>query len=302
MLASISSNSYKQYSVYIKKWCSYCNENNLPIFESPTSTVIDFLTSLYNSGSQYGSLNSCRAALALVLGPNLSEDHIIKRFLKGVFRLRPPAPKYDMTWDTNSVLDYLSTWYPNEDISIDLLSKKCVTLLALITAHRVQTLSKINLKNIEILPSKILIKIPDLIKTSRIGTNQPLLHIPYFLEKPQICPGKTLQSYISRTAKLRKSKILFISFKKPHRVVTSQTLSRWIKCTLEASGIDVSVFGAHSTRHAATSRALANGTTVDQIRKAAGWSANSTTFAKFYNRTILSTDETALARSILTNT
>ncbi|KOB68161.1 hypothetical protein OBRU01_18711 [Operophtera brumata] len=80
---------------------------------------------------------------------------------------------------------------------------------------------------------------------------------------------------------------LLITVKRPHRGATAQSISRWIKQTLCASGIDVAVFGAHSARHAATSAARAAGLSVDVIRKTAGWTASSQTFAKFYNRPLI---------------
>ncbi|XP_049866809.1 uncharacterized protein LOC126367357 [Pectinophora gossypiella] len=301
MISSLADSSFKQYNTYINKWYDFCKQNNTPLYDASIFKVMEFLTDLYNSGNQYGSLNCCRAALSLILGPNISTDYRIQRFFKGVFRLRPTIPKYDITWDTGCVLDYLALLYPNEAISMEKLAKKCVTLLALVTAHRVQTLSKINIYNIKMFPDKIVIKISDLIKTSKVGTNNPVLTLPFFLQKPGICPAKSLISYINRTASIRESDYLFISFKRPHKAVTTQTLSRWIKSTLKDSGVDVSIFSAHSTRHAATSQAYSAGVSIDQIRKTASWSQNSTTFGKFYNRTIMTTNEAELARAILNN-
>lgn len=71
--------------------------------------------------------------------------------------------------------------------------------------------------------------------------------------------------------------------KKPHNVVTAQTLSRWIKNTLKECDIDVELFSAHSTRHAATSQAHKLGISLDIIRQTAGWSGISNTFGRFYN-------------------
>lgn len=301
MLGSISSSSYKQYEVYWKKWFDYCNRNKINLYEASISSVLEFLTELYNNGSQYGSLNSSRAALSLILGPSISEDTLLTRFFKGVFRLRPPAPKYDITWDTNCVLNFLSTLYPNENITLEKLTQKCITLLALVTAHRVQTLSKIKIQNIESTPSQLIIKIPDLIKTSRVGCNQPTLYLPFFQDKPAICPAKTLLSYINKTTSIRKSDSLFISFKKPHSTVSTQTLSRWIKSTLKDSGIDTNIFSAHSTRHASTSQAHNQGVNIDLIRKTAGWSGTSNIFSKFYHREIISANHDSLARAILNN-
>lgn len=299
MLASISPNTMKQYDVYWKKWFSFCNQLNINLYVASSTTILNFFTFMYNHGCQYGSLNSCRAALSLILGSIVTNDVMLSRFLKGVFRLRPPLPKYETIWDSNCVLNFLEKWHPHDDLLLEKLTRKCITLLALVTTHRVQTLSKINIKNIEIFPSQITIKIPDLIKTSRIGNKQPVLLLPFFNEKPAICPAKTLISYLNKTASLRKSDMLFISYKKPHAAVSIQTLSRWIKLTLRDSGIDVSIFSAHSTRHASTSQAYKQGVNIDLIRKTAGWSGISNTFSKFYHKPIISTDLSAVAQAII---
>lgn len=92
---------------------------------------------------------------------------------------------------------------------------KIITFLALVTTHRVQTFSKINIKNIQISSDNITIKIPDQIKTSRVGSLQPTLILPFYQIKPEICPGKTLLAYLQMTKTLRKNqKYLFVSLKK----------------------------------------------------------------------------------------
>ncbi|XP_061721260.1 uncharacterized protein LOC133528068 isoform X1 [Cydia pomonella] len=300
MLASLSNSSLKQYDSCLKKWFSFCINNQVDVYQASVPNVISFLTDLYHSGAQYGTLNSCRSALSLILGADIGNDNRMKRFFKGIFRLRPPLPKYSMTWDTSVVLNSLANWYPNATLNLEKISKKLVTLLALTTAHRVQTLSKINIKNIEFHVNEIHIKIPDLIKTSRVGVAQPTLVLPYFRERPEICPCAALHSYLDVTKSLRSSDVLFVSLNKPHRAITSQTLSRWIKNTLQECGIDISIFTAHSTRHAATSRAHRLGVNLDVIRKTAGWSGTSSTFGRFYNRIIVKNiNSCTLARSIL---
>ncbi|KAI5632414.1 phage integrase family domain-containing protein [Phthorimaea operculella] len=135
-------------------------------------------------------------------------------------------------------------------------------------------------------------------------TSQPVLVLPVFSEKPQICPVSTLKTYINKTEVLRDNNnySLFISLRRPHAPVTSQTLGRWVKDTLLSSGVDVSKFTAHSTRHASTSMAHSLGVSVDIIRKTAGWTGSSNTFGKFYNRIILDSEtNNSFATSILRN-
>lgn len=285
MLSSLTDSTYKQYDCCIREWIKYCNTNKYDFSETSIPTVLDFLTNVFSKGAKYGTINSYKSALSLFLG-NL-DDERIKRFMKGVFKLRPATPKYSITWDPGLVLEYLAQQWPNTELNLETLSKKTASLLALVTAHRVQTLALIKLKNTKITVKDIVITIPDLIKTSKLNSEQPVLRLPYFHNRPEVCPARCLETYINKTQTLRKDDSLFISFKKPHARVTSQTLSRWIKDILCSSGIDTSIYSAHSTRHAATSTANKHGVNIDLIRRTAGWSNSSSVFAKFYNRTIV---------------
>jgi site-specific recombinase XerD len=298
-LASLSDNTIKQYNVSLKLWWEFCNNNGLEPTKSSVPSVIQFLTSEFHRGCAYGTLNSHRSALSL-LWPGLGSDDRIKRLLKGAFRLKPSLPKYSNTWDPQVVLDLVSNWYPNKDLSLEMITKKLVILLAICTAHRVQTLSLIKIENISISEDVIQISIPDLIKTSAPGREQPLLYLPYFKDNSSICPALTLKDYILVTQNKRISNhgALLLTYKAPHRAATSQTVSRWIRQVLGAAGVDVSRFGAHSTRHASTSAARAAGVSIEIIRKAAGWTTSSQTFSRFYNRPLEDGNNDTFAKSV----
>lgn len=275
----------KQYDTALKNWWIFCQKQSIDPYQASIPYILTFLSERFNSGSSYGTINSVRSALSLLMGPRIGNDDRVKRFVKGVYRSRPPKPKYNVTWDPGQVLNYLALSYPNEDIGLEKLTRKLVTLLALTTGHRVQTLSLIKLENIKFVNDGIKIHIPDLIKTSRRGNLQPILYLRVFEQRVEICPVKTLKSYINITSSFRKDSCgLILTYKKPHHTATTQSISRWIKLTLEEAGIDISCFTAHSTRHAATSCAKRSGISIDQIQKAAGWSQNSLIFARFYNR------------------
>jgi integrase len=287
MILSLSANSLKQYNCALYKWWQYCKDNKLDYLSVNTSLVLNFLTEQYQRGASYSSLNTCRSALSLISGKPLSEDKHVSRFLKGVYKTKPVFPKYQTTWNPNIVLDHLTTLYPNESISLDLLTRKTVTLLALSTAQRVQTLSLIKVDNIQINEGNIRIIIDDLIKTSAPGKPTPRLILPFFPNKEEICPARTLLAYIDRTQtfrSIRNAERLLLTIKRPIHNASSSTISRWIKQTLSDSGIDTNMYCAHSTRHAATSAANRKGLSVEMIKKTAGWSGNSLVFSKFYNR------------------
>jgi integrase len=168
------------------------------------------------------------------------------------------------------------------------LSKKLTTLLVLATGQRLQTISLIRLSGLQQSKSGLRIFIKDWLKTSGIKKNQPVLSIPYFQEKPKLCVATTILHYINMTASMRQEEdFLFLTNTKPHSAASKQTISRWVKDTLQMAGVDVAQFKPHSTRHASTSSAHRLGISIDQIKQCAGWSPNSETFARFYNRPVV---------------
>ena len=67
---------------------------------------------------------------------------------------------------------------------------------------------------------------------------------------------------------------------KPHKEVSSDTLSMWIKEELSNAGIDVTIFQAHSCRAASTSKPRHQGMKNSEIVKRVYWTKENT-FIKF---------------------
>nr|CAH7714180.1 unnamed protein product [Callosobruchus chinensis] len=151
----------------------------------------------------------------------------------GIYNQKPSMPKYQATWDPHPVLLHLARLYPLEEISRLQLTMKLVTLLALITGHRLQTLTSIRLQNIVRFPDRLEIRISDRIKTSSSKSLQPFLVIPYFKDNPALCLASVVDyyelviNYELITKDLRPSDIdyLILTVKRPIRQVSSQRLS-----------------------------------------------------------------------------
>lgn len=85
---------------------------------------------------------------------------------------------------------------------------------------------------------------------------QPILILPFHQIDEKVCPARTIQHYLQKTKELRKDlENLFLTFKRPFKNVSTQTISRWLKTFLRISDVDTTKFIAHSTRHASTSAA-----------------------------------------------
>ena len=97
-----------------------------------------------------------------------------------------------------------------------------------------------------------------------------------------------IKEYLKRTCLYRNNcSKLFLSFTKPHKEVTKETISRWIRIILSKAGVDTKIDGPHSVRSAA--KANVNSVPLDVILKKAGWSREKT-FAIFYNKEIVNED------------
>ncbi|KAJ8914638.1 hypothetical protein NQ315_015376 [Exocentrus adspersus] len=289
IIASLSDSTLKQYNSSLSKWWLYCSNNSISKFEARGYDVIGFLQEELSKGASYSTINTQRSALGLLLSLSPDEEKLLRRFLKGVFRIKPCFPRYTSTWDPNVVLAYLETLYPLSSLSIEQLTLKLCTLLALTSAQRVQTLAKIKVKDICIKSdNQIEITISSILKTSAPDRTQPTLIFPTFNDKPALCVASTIIQYLHVTKDFRsehKNQEFLLIIKKPIHPATTQTISRWIK----TPALIQAFFKSHSTRHASTSAAARGGLNIETIRKAAGWTEKSKVFAKFYNRTVITT-------------
>lgn len=268
-------------------WQKYSQEKELDMFSPKNTDIIQFLTGKFGEGLSYGSLNSMRAAISLISRNDLSKDLLLSRFFRGIFKKKPSKPRYSSTWDTEQVLNYIEQLDTLESLKLKELSEITVTLLILTTAHRLQTLSLIKIDNISVNSKGLKILIPDLIKTSKPGKDQPMLTIPFYRERKNLCVASAIILYQKVTEEFRTtSNKLFISTTKPHGPVSPQTISHWIKSLLKKADIDVAQFSGYSAKHASVSAAYRKGIDVSTIRRTAGWSDKSMTFAHYYNRPV----------------
>ena len=216
----------------------------------------------------------------------MGEHPVIARLLKGMFHVRPPEPRYSFTWDVNILLTFLESWFPLSALDLKQLTLKTAALVALVSAQRSQTLSALSMEFMNSAATGTQFVVNRLLKSSGPGKSSLVVSLPAFPENEKLCAHSTLLHYVARTASIRQSlnsSQIFVSCGKPYKVVSSATLSRWLKAVLSLAGIDTSIFKGHSFRGASTSKAVRLGVPLDIVLKTADWK-NAGTFAKFYQR------------------
>jgi integrase len=296
ILQSWKDTTHKQYGTYFKKWLLFCTEWYIDPFSPSLRQGLDFLAKLFKEGLSYSALNTARSSLsAIVCITNMpfGQHPMVKRFMKRAFNLRPALPRNTVTWNVGIVLNYLKCL---PDLSLRQLSIKLATLLLLLSGQRIQSLHLIDIRNVDLSDTCVKIRFGDLLKQTRPGYQQHEITLERYPVQ-ELCVVKHLTLYLDLTKELRGTETaLFLTTQKPHRRVSRDTISRWVRTALREAGLDMNVFKPHSIRSASTSMAFRQNVPLQTILNTAGWSGDCV-FRKFYNKPI--SDDRCFSRAIL---
>ncbi|KAI2650818.1 Transposon Ty3-G Gag-Pol polyprotein [Labeo rohita] len=239
----------------------------------------------------------------LVGGRSVGKHDLIVRFLRGARRLNPPRPHLIPSWDLAVVLQGLQQdpFEPLQSVELDALSFKTALLTALTSIKRVGDLQALSVNSscLEFGPadSHVVLrprpgyvpKVPTTPFRDQVVTLQAFSSQEDDPNLTLLCPVRALRIYMERTQPFRRSEQLFVCYggQQKGKAVSKQRISHWlvdaIRMAYLARGLPCPLeVRAHSTRGIAASAALANGASLTDICRAAGW-ATPNTFARFYN-------------------
>ena len=254
--------------------------------------VVEFLNYLQTKNYTYNQICMARSAVSSVTSAGSSitigNDPLVKRFMKGLFETQPQFPKYNFTWDVSQLLRHLRMLDEPRNLPLALLGKKLATMLCILAGgQRCQTIHAINVLDIRIVNEVCYIPFYTKLKHTRKGHHLAPLEFKVYRD-PKLCVVTNLTEYLKKTKPLRVDGALFISYQKPHRRVSKDTVSRWVKQMMCNAGIDPN-FVTHSSRSAASSLAQLKGVALADICRACGWSS-AKTFAAHYKKTVMRTN------------
>ena len=101
---------------------------------------------------------------------------------------------------------------------------------------------------------------------------EPLTYHKFKAEE-KLCIVNCLKSYLEKRNHLVNDEVreLLITYGKPHKPVSRDSLGRWIKNELTNSGVGTTVFKPHSCRSASVSNAKVNGVPKSVILEKGCW-------------------------------
>ena len=255
------------------------------------SQGLEFLQELVNAGRGYSRVNVARSALSTILrysGVAFGSHPDVTLFMKGVYNLNPPMPRYVRVWDPSILVNFVKTWSPAHKIPLDKLVRKLVILILLVTGQRPQILLALTVDNMQVSPTHYEFRLRNQdLKQGRLRYKPEPLRLKKFAPDKRLCVHHYMGTYLTRTLDIRGTvKQVVLTTKKPFGPASLNTMSRWVKETMAEAGIDTGEFKPGSTRHATMSQAARQGIPLADILSQGGWSTGSV-FAKYYNKPLV---------------
>jgi integrase len=263
--------------------------------------LINFLTELFESGMEYSTVGNYRSAISAhhigFQGVPAGQHPEITSLMKGMFNRRPPQPRYTDTWNVDKVLDLFRSWPEDSGLTLKNLSLKVTMLMGLTGAMRQSELHLMRVDHLTDTGEYLKFIIGGLTKTRKVGQGPLTIEFAEYAEEPKLNVVSCIRAYIARTRPLRGNTTqLLISYVKPHGAIVPCSVARWLQATMELAGIDTSIYKAHSTRSAATSKAKVMGLSAQQIMQRANWTREGT-FHRYYHRGV---KEQSFQKAVLT--
>ena len=274
--------THSKYANNQRKWQDFCDSRKINPFQANIGQILDFLSYFFDLGHSYKTITGYTTTIKKFIALDSRDQILLKRFMKGVYNLRPPKKRHMATWDITIVLNHLRNMNINTTMTI---SKKLATLYMILAGTRVNSLFHLKITNMYLTDDECSFTFDQVIKHSRPGFNTQPLIFRAFPQDIQLCPVYHTKLYLTYRLNVCSDLGFFATTIQPYHAASTATISRWIKETLGEAGINTGKFTAHSCRSASTTAAEFLGIDIITIRKAAGWSQENT-FIRHYRKEI----------------
>ena len=103
LLASWGKATQKRYSGPWRSWVRRCSQRGSCPISASVAEVLAFLASLVTHGTlEYMTIALCGSAISQAHDPVLGSLSVVARFMKEVFKMKPPKPRYCSTWNVKT--------------------------------------------------------------------------------------------------------------------------------------------------------------------------------------------------------
>ncbi len=152
----------------------------------------------YNAGLGYSTLGTIRSSLSHIVkidNKPVGQHYLVCLFLKAVAQERPALSR-NATWEINDVLTYLRTLGPAHVLSLEMLTKKMLMLMAILSGQRGQTLHALTTSRMTKTELLVTFYIDEPLKTSRPGHHHGVVRFMAFPTDINLCVVTHIYEYL----------------------------------------------------------------------------------------------------------
>ncbi|MCR8641524.1 tyrosine-type recombinase/integrase [Paenibacillus sp. N1-5-1-14] len=255
---SKADNTIRAYQSDWKNFVTFCNQHNFRSLPAVSDTVVLYLSELSKT-HKYSTIKRKVASInkAHISANQLTPiNHVVKELLNGIAR----TIGHKQTPKTALILDDLKTIIDNIDVStIAGKRDKALILVGFTTASRRSELVLLNVEDISFTPKGMDISIYESKNNAYVTKSVLLIANAY-------CPVSAVNEWL--LASQIKTKAIFRSISKTGTVnerLTEQSVANIIKKYASISGLDPTMYAAHSLRSGLATSAAMEGYSESEI-------------------------------------
>ena len=228
--------------------------------------------------------------------PDITKEEVIKKFVCGIIKSSTLAPRQrSRAMPTNVFRDFFRGW-DNKSLTLKELRLKSITLLALVAMLRPSDIApNANLfecnsreQNKFIFSCRQLKFNDDGSLSITIHGNKNDVKRTGFVidiqpaEDERLCPVKTLELYIQRTASFRGQEgPVFLTLNKPYNPLSAKAVSNILNESISLVGLSRNLYSAKSFRPTGATKAVSEGINPNIVQKTGRWKTTSVFFEHY---------------------
>ncbi len=299
IFASHAPGTTAAYTSTFSKFVVFLRDAGYSVRSASIHHVLQFLQTSVDANRAGSTLRSHIAAISFFLKlfdrADLVNHPLLAFFAQGTQRLAPLPKSRVSVWDPAVPMRLIQS--KPAPTSLLPASKEALFLLLLATGMRVDDVSKLSFvcELEESTPSRLILSFLDKRKCKVRGAWTTSVVVKEYEADDRLCPAKAICRMLEISASTQVSGVSTLFISSSGTVPTLYTLRRWVLDILREAGIKAT---PGSCRSAASSRAFADGVSIDEILNVAGWSSQDT-FFRYYQRTVKSSVSSVRAVNLM---
>lgn len=295
ILASWAPGSREAYDSKWRVFREWCRVRSIDPLQPDASLLLNFLQSRFEDGLQHSTIRGYCSAIGAIwkyaCNSGVGEDNLIGKFLAGIAKQRPAAPKYDTFPDLSPLLEYLL--HLDKTRRVDARCK-AIVLLKIVTLARSADMARWLASSVQFMDSGELHLV--MAQAKNIQEQQTKLVVRPLESNKDLCPVEAFRDYWKLLGGASTATFVWRSVVHPFESVSADTISRVTRRAMEDAGMDVEKFQANALRGAAVARAVDSGfCSPEDLRQQGHWKS-AQVFYTFYLRSRSGAD---LTRALL---